>query len=235
MKRRAVIYLLIVVSVFVTVLPAGSVAQEGGEPQYRIALKSRQFIPSPGVEPALTQELTQAGDGRRHILLQFEDIPTEAQRAALEAAGVRLLGYVPNYAWFASLPAKLSLQDPTMVTVRWMGTIQAVDRTSQILRERGARQDMLDDQGQIHLDVRFFPDVSPGEALRVLDSHGATMETKLTDFQRFIVRLDAGSLDSLAEEDGVQWITAAPPPRRPTTTAFRRAPALTPCKTRPTA
>ena len=125
MKWRRVIHLSIVLSVFLMALPDGLGAQEGEDPQYRIALKSRQFVPSPGVELALMQELAAAGDGRRHVLLQFEDIPTGAQRTALEAAGVRLLDYVPNYAWFASLPAKINLQDPALAPVRWMGTIQA--------------------------------------------------------------------------------------------------------------
>jgi hypothetical protein len=213
MKRRAIIHLFVVVSILLMALPASSTAQEGKEPQYHIALKSRQFIPSPGVEPALAQELGEERDGRRHVLLQLEDIPTDAQRAALEAAGVRLLGYIPNNAWFASLPVELSPQNSSLSQVRWMGAIQAADRISPILREGGVRQDMIDEQGQTNLEIRFFPDVSPDEALRVLGAHEATVETKLIDFHRFVVRVDAGAIDALAEEDSVQWITEASPPK----------------------
>jgi len=77
MKRRTIIlHLLIMVSVLLTAFPARSVAQEKEDQTYHIALKSRQFIPSPGVEPALAQELASASDGRRHVILQFQDIPT---------------------------------------------------------------------------------------------------------------------------------------------------------------
>lgn len=213
MKWRAVIHLLIVVSVFLVTFPTGSVAQPNEDPQYRIALKSRQFIPAPGVESGLAREMAEAADGRRHVLLQFANIPTDPQRAALEAQGVRLLSYVPNYTWFASLPTKLSLQEPAMAPVRWIGAIQSLDRLAPILRERGVREDMIDDQGRTGLDVRFFADVSPDEALRVLETYGATVETKLIDFNRFVIRVDPGAIAALSDEDGVQWITEAPPPK----------------------
>jgi hypothetical protein len=200
-------------SMLLMVLPTASMAQKEKDAQYHIALKSRHFIPSPGVDPVLAQELAEANEGRRHVLLQFENIPTDAQRAALEAADVHLLGYVPDRTWFASLPVKLSLQHSALSQVRWMGAIQAVDRISPILRERGIRQEMIDDQGQTSLDIRFFPDVSPDEALRVLSAHEATVEDKQIDFHRFVVRVDPRAIDALAQENGVQWIAEAPPPK----------------------
>jgi uncharacterized repeat protein (TIGR01451 family) len=213
MKWRAVIHLLIVVSVVLVTFPTASVAQPNEDPQYRIALKSRQFIPVPGVDSDLTQEMAEAADGRRHVLLQFMNIPTDPQRVALEARGVRLLSYVPNYTWFASLPTKLSLQEPAMAPVRWIGAVQPQDRLAPILRERGIREDMTDDHGRTGLDVRFFADVSPDEALRVLETYGAAVETKLIDFNRFLIRVDPGAIAALSGEDGVQWITEASPPK----------------------
>ena len=59
----------------------------------------------------------------------------------------------------------------------------------------------------------FFADVSPDEALRVLDTFGAKVETKLSDFRRFVIRVDPDIIDALSNKDGVQWITEAPPPK----------------------
>lgn len=52
--------------------------------------------------------LETAFNGRHYLLLQFEDVPDAAQQQTLAALDVQLLHYVPNYAWFASLPASLS-------------------------------------------------------------------------------------------------------------------------------
>ncbi|MEJ2737062.1 MAG: S8 family serine peptidase [Anaerolineae bacterium] len=213
MKRHVVIHLVIVVAMLFALLPVAAAAQAGVDARYVIALKSREFIPQPGIEPALAQEQAAAGAGRRHILLQFDDVPSDAQRAALENAGVRLLAYLPNHAWFASLPGGLSLQHPGLATVRWMGAIQAADRTAPILRQPGARQALLDGQGQLGLDVRFFSDVEPGQAVTLLRAHDATIEEKAADFNRYAVRIDPEVLDLLAKEDDVQWIAPAPPPK----------------------
>ncbi len=213
MKKRDVFLLLLVIGALLMGLPAGSTAQGGEEARYRITLKSRQFTPTSGVEPSLAQELTEAGDGRWHVILQFEDIPTDEQRATLEASGIKLLAYLPNFAWFASLPAQTSLQASALSQVRWMGAIQAADRTSPFLREHGVSPDMLDAQGRVKLDVHFFADITSDEALRVLSTHGAAIETELADFHRFIVRADPSAIAALAEEDGVQWIAEAAPPK----------------------
>jgi hypothetical protein len=213
MKRQAAVRLFGVVSLLLLALPMGSVAQVGQDSQYRIELKSREFVPSSGVEPALAQELAAAGDARWHALVQFEEIPNGAQLATLENSGVRLLAYIPNYAWLASLPATLNLQDPPLVPVRWMGAIQAADRTAPILSQPGVLQELADEKGQIDLDVRFFSDVDAGEAVGLLMAYGAVIKEKVVDFNRYEVGLDAGLLDAMAQEDTVQWIAPALPPK----------------------
>ena len=213
MKWQAIAHLFIMASVLLIPFPDSSVAHESGGPRYLITLKSRQFVPSPGMEPDLAQELTGTGEGRRHVLLQFEDIPSEAQRAALEAAGAQLLDYVPHQAWFASWPVGLNPQEMAGGQVRWMGRIEPADRIAPILRSRGVRPGLIDEQGQTKLDVRFFADVSADEAMHILSAHGAAVEAELPDFHRFVIRTDPGAIDSLAQEDSIQWITEAAPPK----------------------
>ena len=66
-----IIHLLDVVSILLMGPPTGSIAQDGEERQYHTALKSRQFIPSPGVEPALAQELTEADIGGVYTVSRY--------------------------------------------------------------------------------------------------------------------------------------------------------------------
>jgi hypothetical protein len=46
---------------------------------------------------------------RSYLILQFEDIPDQPVLAQLAAADIRLLHYLPNYAYFASLPPDAEL------------------------------------------------------------------------------------------------------------------------------
>lgn len=67
-----------------------------------ILLKSRQFTPERGISSA-TKANIEAIPGRAHVLVQLEQIPTIKERKELESKGIKLLSYIPNKAWFASI------------------------------------------------------------------------------------------------------------------------------------
>ncbi len=69
-----------------------------------ILLKSRRFTPVTGVSAAAKAKI-EAIPKRAHVLIQLEDTPTIKERKELEANGIKLLAYVPNKAWFASIPS----------------------------------------------------------------------------------------------------------------------------------
>jgi len=69
-----------------------------------ILLKSRRFIPAAGITAAAKAKI-EAIPQRAHVLIQLERIPTIKERKELEAEGIRLLSYIPNKAWFASIPS----------------------------------------------------------------------------------------------------------------------------------
>jgi len=62
-----------------------------------IRLKSRRFIPQPGITDAAKARI-EAVPGRAHVIIQLEHIPTIWQRQQLEAKGIKLLSYIPNKA-----------------------------------------------------------------------------------------------------------------------------------------
>ncbi|MGB2808287.1 MAG: hypothetical protein WBC22_11125 [Sedimentisphaerales bacterium] len=67
-----------------------------------ILLKSRQFIPERGISSA-TKAKIEAIPGRAHVLVQLKQIPTIKEKKELEGKGIKLLSYIPNKAWFASI------------------------------------------------------------------------------------------------------------------------------------
>ena len=50
-------------------------------------------------------------DGQYYLILQFKDIPTPRFRKQLTDKGIELSGYLPNYAYWASIPASANLDD----------------------------------------------------------------------------------------------------------------------------
>jgi len=74
-----------------------------------IQLKSREFAPGAPDRPAL-RALARSDRERIHLLVQLDFIPREAAKAAYEQSGLKLLAYVPDYAWIASAPAGDSMR-----------------------------------------------------------------------------------------------------------------------------
>ena len=209
-RKNGFVYWVLLSSLLLALLAPGASAQKPDiENLYRIALKSRQFVPAQGTEPALVRELSTAPAARQHVLLQFRTIPTAEQRAALAEAGILLLDYVPAYAWFASVPTNLRTRDLDGTLVRWMGPIADDDRIAPAVRELFAGEA----QERIVLTVYFFSDVPGNEAIAVLETQGAAIDAIEADWNRYIVRLDPSAVPALARQDGVQWIAPAPPPK----------------------
>lgn len=214
LARQFVAILLIGLMAMPTLVPYQTLAQDSGNENFRVRLKSREFVPVPGVEPAMKRQQQAASLGERiHVLVQFWQIPSGAERATLENAAVELLAYVPANTWFASMPAGLSLQSDALAGVRWIGAIQPEDRMAPTLRAGVIGPHATHDDGTVSLDVRFLADVTNVEVTRLLARYNGEIEAKATDFHRFTVRLDPRAISSLAGEDGVQWIAEAAPPK----------------------
>jgi hypothetical protein len=214
LARQLVTILLIGLIAMPTLVPYRTWAQDNGNENLTVRLKSREFVPVPSVEPAVERQQQTASPGERiHALVQFWQIPPDTERAALENAGVELLAYVPENTWFASMPAELSLQSNTLAGFRWIGAIQPEDRMAPTLQAGAIGPHATHDDGTVSLDVRFFADLTNAEMGQILARHKGAIETKAPEFHRFTVRFDPGAIDALANEDGVQWIADAAPPK----------------------
>jgi hypothetical protein len=68
-----------------------------------IKLLSRTIVPNAGVvEKAQAFNSFDLTASRNHLLIQFYQLPDASERVELAAAGVELLDYVPDNAWFAA-------------------------------------------------------------------------------------------------------------------------------------
>jgi hypothetical protein len=204
--------LLLAVILLLVVAPAN--AQEPDQ-DLMILLKSRQFAPAPGMSKAMAAQLSASPTGRSHVLIQFDHIPTAKEREALEEAEVKLLAYVPHNAWFASVPATVSLSDRALASARWLGSILPQDKLPASLWEGQVGPWAVNADGSVNLDVLFFADVPLDEARQIVAVHGGHVEEELPEFHRLRVWAPRPAITALAGEDGVQWVVEAPPPKIP--------------------
>src|SRR6476620_12779831 len=108
MKIRLV--LLITISVVASI---HALSQQ--DSAYRLFLRNGSFIPQKNINPDFAQDFNRRIsriEGRSFAIIQFEHIPTQAERQQLLTAGISLLDYIPNNTYTVSIRG--SINDKTL-------------------------------------------------------------------------------------------------------------------------
>lgn len=176
-----------------------------------ILLKSRRFTPSKGISAAAKAKI-EAIPRRAHVLIQLEQIPTVNEREELKAKGIKLLSYVPNKAWFASIPSDKVDEIASLSGVRAISEILPEDKISPAVRERGVGDYSTNEDGTANLTIKFFRDISLDEAIKIVTNYGGTIIGEAPIINALEVIIPSESISELANEDAVQWLNEFPPP-----------------------
>jgi len=179
--------------------------------EYDILLKSRRFVPSPGISKIARLKIGSRFSERAHVLIQFKHIPNSIERKTLTDNGVRLLAYIPNKTWFASISTADPVDIAKLPFVRSVELVLPEDKISPHIRKSGVGPWATNHDGTVNLIVVFFGDVSEREAQRILRRYGTNIQGPgmLNDYT---ITAFGSVIQSFANEDAVQWIDEAPPP-----------------------
>lgn len=89
--------------------------------RYNLLLKSGAFIPQKNITTDKINQFNRDANratGKIFAVLQFENIPTEAERKQLQQAGIELLEYIPNNAYTVTITGSLNTELLTRVKAR---------------------------------------------------------------------------------------------------------------------
>ena len=177
---------------------------------WTIHLKSRELDPAEMPSDAVITQALPRGRDKGHVLLQLGKIPTVQERKLLEAQGVKLLDYVPNKAWFASVPTRLGAAELKAAGVRAVVPLSADDKLSPAIRRRGVGTwCRKGNAATVH--ARFFDDVTPQAAHRLVSKLGGKLKARGSGV--FEITLPIARLTALASLDEVQWVQDGDPPK----------------------
>lgn len=140
---------------------------------YTVQLESAVFIP---VERPITtadwssQELV---NGNYYRYIQFYAIPTEQEKAALAARGVKLYNYIPNNTFMASIPASLSLSGLDVGIIRSVFPATPTLKLSAELGKNIYPEWPLREGDKIELTVLHHPDIAAETVAEAMRDAGA--------------------------------------------------------------
>jgi hypothetical protein len=188
----------------------------------KIRFRSKPITPqakTPQEIRAAISELAARPD-RRHILVQFSHPLKAQQRAALKRAGVELLSYLADNAFFAATAARgvnagAVAQMPGLIEARAIDLawkfhpgIRAND-----IPEHAIIDNKNPENPTVAAYLLFHPDVDLATTgLNTASSHGVTIVARLESVNGFVVELPWANVDALVAEDVVQWIEWPLPP-----------------------
>ena len=164
LRRLVPSFLLLQVLLFSAVaLPADEqqVQRPSRESPYQIPLRSRQFIPEPGVDPGFRQALEKAPRAELHGLVQLQKPLTAEGNEALEQLGIHLIEYVHGLTYIAAVRREAVLKAQAGEGIlRWVGPLRTEDKIEPELRAGKYVPYGLNFDGTLNLLVLFYADVT---------------------------------------------------------------------------
>ncbi len=198
---------VIAVVLLMTLLPA-VVATADGIP---VMLKSRTFVPQAS-EVRFADLAQYAG---RHIMVQFDRIPTADEREALESYGIHLLKAIPKNAYIAFVEDRDWSADKSISPMRWIGTLAAEDKVHPRILAGELDVHVVGPDGLAVFDVLCHPDVERDRCERALAGTGASVLSYTPALNLFQVRTDPRLVLDIASLDEVMWVAEPTPPFGP--------------------
>ncbi len=188
---------------------------------HSIHLKARDFIPGVPDQSALNQ-LTRSDGGRVHVLLQLDFIPRETAKRTYEQDGVKLLAYVPDYAWIASVPASDPAAALSLPGVTWAGPLTVVDKLDPMIRSGEWGSWNLASDGTAAVSVVMHQDESIETGRALVEQHGGKIIGEVQGIRTLLVEMPVNAVSTLAAADAIQWIEAAEPALREANDGIRQ-------------
>ena len=189
--------------------------------EHVIHLKSGDVTPGASDLAALKQ-LARSDGGRLHVLLQLDFIPRDLAKSEYEKNGLKLLAYVPDYAWIASIPAA----DPAAVLnlpgVTWAGPLTVNDKLDPSISSDEWLPTNLAPDGTVAVSVITYLDEDAATTRALVEKYGGKVTGEAIGIKLLMVEMPRHNVRALAAAESVQWIEQAAPPLGPTNDGIRQ-------------
>jgi hypothetical protein len=159
-----------------------------------------------------TEEIWQTNIYR---FVQFNAIPTDAEKLAIEQAGIELLEYIPNFTYMASLPSNVTAAQLTQLNIRSVQSIDETYKVGQRIQDQDYPDWSLTKYGTVLLSISFFDDVDFNGALANLENEGVRTTEELSHANMTFIEINPSDIDALIAKPFVKYVDIMPDPGTP--------------------
>jgi PKD repeat protein len=151
---------------------------------------------------------------RFYRFLQFNAIPTTAQQEQIAAAGIKLLEYIPNKLYVASIPMDININSLKNLNLR---SISSIDKTYKI-GQRLEDEDYPDwamEGNHITVTIKYHKDINPSVAKAEMKKLGLSINTSMDHAQMVVAQLLPSQVNKVVEAPFVRYIDIMSEPGTP--------------------
>ena len=231
--------LFVVVTAIALLCPALAVVAQGGQAPGGISWKSAGFSSAVSENNEMDVAVVPAAGQKRHLVVQFDQIPTASARKQLAGEDIELLRYLGSNAYFvkvigtdeAALAQKAGVAAAFAIETDWklhpMLLRGAFPVYARFWLSPGATVPTegpgkaAEGVETLALYIIFHPDVDLGEGCSLVEQHGGMIRDLIESINGAVIWLPRSRLNALAGEDAVQWLEPPLPPLEGTNNSNR--------------
>lgn len=154
-------------------------------------------------------------EGKVFRLIQFDRIPSEEEKAHLQALGVHLQQYIRNYGWFCSIESGVKGSDLRTFPIRLIADIAPAWKLSKELAAQDYPTYALSGTDRIRLEVHSLQGVSEGKVHSSLLEIGAVEVSSYPAFGIREMEVPINHIPQLAKIPFLYYIAPASPAPTP--------------------
>jgi len=158
-------------------------------------------------------------NGYYYRLIQFNSLPSAAQKESFKLGGLLLLDYIPSNTFITAIPKgydKTLLRNFNIYSIVQLNPIQKISTHI----SGGFSSYAINEKGTVDLVVQFQKNISIDDAKAAANHHGKTLGINLVN-HTITLRINDQKLNSLAAESWVVYINAIAAPPTPEDTKGR--------------
>lgn len=183
---------------------------------HTLHLRTGQVIPEANLDSFINAaEPKDVFNGSYYRLIQFNSIPTEEERKALEQTGVTLLHYIPRNSYFASIPAGYNRSQLSGHNIRSVNEVKPSWKLTQDLHSGSYPSWSLLPEGEMEVIINYYPGIPADKVKEALMQEKITIVEAQEFSQRLTLRIKTIQLHKLAALPFVSYIEPIDPPSEP--------------------
>lgn len=169
---------------------------------YRLFLKSKKIIPE-SISPSFTWQsfttINKPFNSKYFVVIQFHQIPTQQLVQQLASKGIRLLNYVPNYAYTAIITQPLTTQNLQQLKIRSIIKPDASFKIHPSLLQQNLPNWAVKQNGTVDVLVNISTAITIREAKQyLLQKNYSIINEDWSKYQVLIVRTSQQRIEELA-------------------------------------